>query len=363
MKKNYSLIFLFILSLQTTTNTAEPEKKPSKCSFFFSETMIRSSIIGCLALGLYCASNSNTTQFLGSTVGDCATGISIGLGWNAIKRFYYGNPEESRIEDIGKTLLWETGVKVTHAAVLLAQQKSAEKLQSAGWNKTAFFIKPGESTTLPSWKIIAGIAATQAVHWHYDPIGKAQATEDYIRNALNDLQLKQFLHTLSQTDKKSLLVEFPEQNFAILYFKKEFEQTGNKKTAKLIKHLETNTIQVNQSPLELDVQAALRSGFFNWWIEKMDESLETETNKIKKIGFSSNGICTTLLKRSTQLASTRHLSQHAAAFAITDLLTILRETTRTFIYGKIKIPPSGYQPLLKENKNFDHLFHKGSFQF
>ena len=96
----------------------------------------------------------------------------------------------------------------------------------------------------------------------------------------------------------------------------------------------------------------------------MDETLEKETSKIRKIGFTSNGICTTILKQSIMLASTPKLSQHATAFALTDLINIVRESTRTLIYGKTVIPSSGYKPLLTGNKdNFENLFPEETFKF
>lgn len=345
------LITLFCNATSEQTKQFIQPEKPS-----LSETVVRSIIIGAIAVGIYYATSGSATPFLGSTVGDCGTGTSIGLGWDALRRFYFGNPHPDRYEDIKSTLVWQVGVKVAESGLLLAQQKAAQTLEQKGWQKTALLIKPEKNAVWPALKVVAGVAAVQAVHCYYNPRSTAEGTKHYVENALHDLQLKKFLKTLSTTKKEKLLVQFPEQTFAIAYFKQEFKETGNPQTEKLIQQLQDGTLDCRKAPLFLQVQPALHSQFFAQWLKGMDATLHKKTTDIMKIDITTHKICTSFLKHTATLAPLPPLSQHAFAWALSDLLTIVREKGREILYGQQILPPSGYEPLLIEKEQQPKIF-------
>lgn len=71
---------------------------------------------------------------------------------------------------------------------------------------------------------------------------------------------------------------FPDQRFALAYFKHEAHFTNNPETAQLAQELEDNSIDATKQPLIINVAAARESQFFLTWILQASKLLQKEVD-------------------------------------------------------------------------------------
>ncbi|NBP03450.1 MAG: hypothetical protein EBU90_25845 [Proteobacteria bacterium] len=327
--------------------TANPKKTLSESQ----KKIIRALIIGLVAGTIYYCAKDNQTPLLQTTVTDYATGLSISLACNAIEQLCTNHESSDMKKEIPLTIALYATTQLSQATLSFLLSKIAIKITTdqVGHiatlrNGVANFLSP-KATTLSIAPAVGAITALQAMQWYYQPGQKAYGKKQKFEQVLKDLELKEFIETLVATDQKKLSVCFPDQRFAVAYFKQEANFTNNPQTIKLAEQLENNSIDATKQPLIIDVAAARESQFFLTWILQASKALQKEVDKGQRKQKALEDYSQYIIKTALPLQG-NNLTKNSIALGINDFLNLARKA----ILRYNTTPRSPFKPLLSQSE-------------
>lgn len=359
MKKIFFLYILLLsnplISNQSTSNSlhrsvTEEKVPPQNTTLTESQKkIVRTLIIGLVAGTIYYCTKDSQTPLLNTTVSDYGTGLSISLVCNAIEQLCTNNESSALEKEIPLTIALHATTQLSQATLsfLFSKIGCVIKTDQPGHialfrNSVANFLSP-KTTNLSIAPALGAITGLQAMQWYYQPGQKALEKKQKFEQVLKDLKLKEFIETLTTTDQKTLPVCFPDQRFALAYFKNEAHFTNNPETAQLAKELENNSIDATKQPLIINVAAARESQFFLTWILQASKLLQKEVDagncKQKTLENYSHYI----IKGALPFQG-NNLTRNSIALGINDFLNLARKAAMRYN----TTPRSPFKPLLTQ---------------
>ena len=361
MKKIFFLYILLLcnplISNQSTSNTLHSsvtEKKVPAQNTTLTESqkkIVRTLIIGLVAGTIYYCAKDNRTPLLQTTVTDYATGLSISLVCNAIEQLCTNHESSALEKEIPLTIALHATTQLSQATLSFLFSEIAIKITTdqvghvaSFRNSVANFLSP-KTTSLSIAPAIGAITALQAMQWYYQPGQKALEKKQKFEQVLKDLELKEFIETLTTTNQKTLPVCFPDQRFALAYFKHEAHFTNNPETAQLAQELEDNSIDATKQPLIINVAAARESQFFLTWILQASKLLQKEVDADYRKQKTLENYSHYIIKAALPLQG-NNLTNNSIALGINDFFNLARKVV--IRYNTTARSP--FKPLLTQSE-------------
>jgi hypothetical protein len=361
MKKIF-FVYIFLLcnpvfSDQRTSNNLDrfvTEKKVTvqKTTTESQKRIVRTLIIGLVAGTIYYCTKDNEKPLLNTTISDYGTSLSISLACNAIKELLCAKHESSDPKkEIPLTIALYATTQLSQATLSFLFSKIAITIATdqvghvaSFRNSVANFLSQ-KTTSLSIIPAVGGITALQAMQWYYQPGQKALEKKQKFEQVLKDLELKEFIETLTTTDQKTLPVCFPDQRFALAYFTQEATFTKDSKTIQLAKKLENNTIDATKQPLIINVAAARESQFFLTWILQASKLLQKEVDADYRKQKVLENYSHYIIKAALPLQG-NNLTKNSIALGINDFLNLARKVA--IRYNTTARSP--FKPLLTQSE-------------
>ncbi|MFS8506873.1 MAG: hypothetical protein LVQ75_01940 [Candidatus Babeliales bacterium] len=183
------------------------------------------------------------------------------------------------------------------------------------------------------------------MQWYYQPGQKALEKKQKFEQVLKDLELKEFIETLTTTNQKTLPVCFPDQRFALAYFTQEATFTKDLKTIQLAKELENNSIDATKQPLVINVAAARDSQFFLTWILQASKLLQKEVDADYRKQKTLENYSHYIIKAALPLQG-NNLTKNSIALGINDFFNLARKAAMRYN----TTPLSPFKPLLTQSE-------------